>query len=187
MNPGQLLLDRWLEVSDADPGIRLEVVPFYDTGDTFQKVLDSLGRDIDLFAGAYGNTSWGDAFGAFHLMDLPARVTLSRKHPLARVDQLTMTDLKGWTLLVTPGDYDRLNGNCPGVHLKTVQYYDVDTFNRLADSDELFFGAEYWREVHPQLVAVPVDWEYLIRYGLITAKEPSKAVLSFITAIQNTV
>lgn len=58
-------------------------------------------------------------------MNLPARVILSRKHPLARVDQLTMTDLKGWTLLVTPGDYDRLNGNCPGVHLKTVQYYDV--------------------------------------------------------------
>lgn len=61
----------------SDPGICLKVVPFYDTGDTFQKVLDSPGRDIDLFAGAYGSTSWGDVFRAFHRMDLPARVILS--------------------------------------------------------------------------------------------------------------
>ena len=187
MNPVQLILSRWLEAATADPDIRLEVVPFHDTGDTFQKVLDSLGKDIDVFAGAYRNTAWGDSFGAFHLLDLPAQIILSRKHPLAGVDQLTLDDLLDKTLLVTPGDYDRLNGNCPGVHLKIVQYYDVTTFNQLADSNELLFGAAYWSDIHPQLVAVPVEWEYTIHYGLITAKEPSETVLHFISAIQNTV
>ena len=187
MNPVQLLLNRWLEVSAAEPDIRLEVVPFHDTGDTFQKVLDRLGKDIDVFAGAYRNTAWGDSFSTFHLLDLPAHIILSRKHPLARVDQLTLNHLQDRTLLVTPGDYDRLNGNCPGVNLKIVQYYDVTTFNQLVDSDELLFGAEYWCEVHPQLVAAPVNWEYTIHYGLITAKEPSETVLHFVKAIQNTV
>ena len=186
MNPVQLLLDRWLEASAADPNIRLEVVPFHDSGDSFQKVLENLGQDIDLFAGAYRNTSWGDAFGTFHLMDLPARVILSRKHPLAGLDQLTLNDLKGKTLQVTPGDYARLDGKCPGVRLKIVEFYDIGTFNQLADSEELLFGAEYWSDVHPQLVAVPVEWDYSIHYGLITAEEPSETVRRFITAIRNT-
>lgn len=185
MNPVQLLMDRWMKVSAGQPEFQLEIIPFQDYSASFQQLLERLGGDIDLFAGAYGNTSWGDAFQTFHLADLPARVILSRRHRLAGRERLSVDELAGETLLVTPGDYDRLKDHCPGVRLKTVEYYDVGTFNRLAISSELLFGTEYWGGLHPQLVSVPVDWDYPIRYGLIAAKEPSEAALRFIRAIQD--
>ena len=46
MNPVQLLLDRWLEASAVDPNIRLEVVPFHDSGEAFQKVLTISARTL---------------------------------------------------------------------------------------------------------------------------------------------
>lgn len=185
MNPIQLLMDRWMEVSAKYPDFRLEIIPFHDYSASFQQLLERLGDDIDLFAGAYGNTSWGDAFQTFHLMDLPARIIISRQHRLAGTERLSVDDLAGETLLVTPGDYERLKGHCPDVRLKVVEYYDVGTFNHLAVSGELLFGTEYWGGLHPQLVSVPVDWDYPIHYGLIAAKEPSRAALRFIQAVQD--
>lgn len=46
-------------------------------------------------------------------------------------------------------------------------------------------SADCWKDVHPLLATIPVDWDFTMPYGLIYAKEPSKELLQFIMAIGN--
>lgn len=184
VDPLYLRMNPWFQAAAA-PDIRLEMAFFPDSGAGMQRMLDSLGRDIDLFAGPTELPSPGDGLAVFHLLSLPAMVILSQKHPLAKAGRLTPDDLRGTTLLATPWSCSHLRMTLPGVNLKCVELSDVRPFNHLADSDELLFGAEHWHGLHPQLAAVPVDWSCTIRYGLVTTKEPPETVRNFIAATQN--
>lgn len=39
---------------------------------------------------------------------------------------------------------------------------------------------DIWREVHPSLVTIPMEWDYTMPYGIIYGKYPSEIVESFI-------
>ncbi len=41
-----------------------------------------------------------------------------------------------------------------------------------------------WRQVHPLLKTIPVDWDYIIPYGLLHSPDPSLTVRQFLQAIQ---
>lgn len=188
MNPASALLEQWGKVSAARPGFRLEVVPFSDSVPAFQQVLDELGSRIDLVACPYDTTGWGDRYNSFHLWDLPLCIACSKNHPLAAKERLSVQDLYGQTLLVgrrgrTPY-MDRVRGDLerrhPQIRLLEAEVVDLQLFNDLVASPYLALSASCWKDVHPLLATIPVDWPYTMPYGLIYAKEPSDAVLQFI-------
>ena len=43
---------------------------------------------------------------------------------------------------------------------------------------------ECWRDVHPALVTIPVEWDYPIPYGLLYAMEPSAEVLRLLETVK---
>ena len=43
---------------------------------------------------------------------------------------------------------------------------------------------DIWKDVHPSLVTIPVEWEYTMPYGIVYAKTPSRAAQNFIQMIQ---
>lgn len=59
MNPANILLEYWHKASTLYPNLRLEIVPFEDTIPAFNKVLNSLGEDIDLISCPYETNYWG--------------------------------------------------------------------------------------------------------------------------------
>lgn len=52
-------------------------------------------------------------------------------------------------------------------------------------SCDFIMSADCWKDVHPFLKTLPVDWDFTIPYSLIYAKEPAKELLQFIMAIGN--
>ena len=46
---------------------------------------------------------------------------------------------------------------------------------------------ECWRDVHPGLVSIPVNWEYSIPYGLLYSINPDKDVLRLVEKAKLTV
>ena len=191
MNPVNFLLEQWGKAAQEYPNIKLEVVPFEDTVPAFNEVLDHLGEKIDVISCPYETNYWGDRFQAFHLRDLPLCVTCAKTHPLAGKEQLTFQDLHGETLWMTErgiaAHQDRvreeLERSHPEIELKSAPYWDMNAFNQLASSRELFLSAECWSGVHPLLATIPLECGFTIPYGLIYAKDPPKEVLQFIMAV----
>ncbi len=44
---------------------------------------------------------------------------------------------------------------------------------------------DIWKDVHPSIVTIPMEWEYKTYYGIVYAKQPSEQVQAFIGIIQN--
>lgn len=193
MNPAKVLLEQWNKASVRYPNIRLEIVPFEDTVPAFNDVLDHLGQKVDLISCPYQTTYWGDRYSSFHLKELPMCIACSNTHRLADKDRLTISDLRNETLIIAKRGIsassdrvrDELEQYHPQIRLKDVEYLDINMFNRLASSDELILSVECWKDVHPLLVTLPVDWDYQLSYGLIYVKDPPREVLQFIMAIGN--
>ncbi|GHO47442.1 hypothetical protein KSX_56050 [Ktedonospora formicarum] len=62
----------------------------------------------------------------------------------------------------------------------------MELFNHCEESGAILLTLEGWKEVHPFLVTIPVDWPYTIPYGVLYPLKPSKAVQLFVRALQET-
>ena len=192
MNPANILLEHWHKASALYPNLRLEIVPFQDTIPEFQEVLANLGDKIDLLSCPYDTNYWGARYTSFPLCALPLKIACSKLHPLAAKEKLEISDLFGQTIYLskrnnTPyldqvGDYLE---QFPQIHLQEGDVLDIPFFNRLVTTQDLILSADCWKDVHPLLATIPVDWDFTMPYGLIYAKEPSKELLQFIMAIGN--
>lgn len=194
MNPANILLQEWQKASSLYPNSRLEVVPFQDTVPAFNEVLEHLGEKIDLISCPYQTNYWGDRYQSFHFKDLPLCIACSQNHRLAKKEKLTIQDLYGENLFLPKRgitqslDFlrEELETHHPQVQLHDIEYLDLTTFNKLIASSDLLVSAECWIGVHPLLATIPVEWDYILPYGLIYSKNPSKEVLQFIMALGNT-
>ena len=192
MNPANILLQEWQKASSLYPNSRLEVVPFQDTVPAFNEVLEHLGEKIDLISCPYQTNYWGDRYQSFHFKDLPLCIACSQNHRLAKKEKLTIQDLYGENLFLPKRgitqslDFlrEELETHHPQLH--DIEYLDLTTFNKLIASSDLLVSAECWIGVHPLLATIPVEWDYILPYGLIYSKNPSKEVLQFIMALGNT-
>lgn len=93
-------------------------------------------------------------------------------------------------LLIGVNDFIRndLEKNHPQIRIEdTPQFYDLSVFNRCAESGNVLLTIECWRDVHPGLVSIPVNWEYSIPYGLLYSINPDKDVLRLVEKAKPTV
>lgn len=118
-------------------------------------------------------------------------VAVARGHRLADRSSLDIEDLYGETLMMVKrgdsGVNDRIRDEFESRHPKiklesTRQFYDLSVFNRCAETENVLLTIECWRDVHPGLVTIPVNWDYDIPYGLLYSLEPSEKVRGFLKA-----
>lgn len=118
---------------------------------------------------------------------------VSREHRLASKKCLEISDLYGETLMmVAEGDSgindfirNDLRRNHPQIRIEdTPHFYDISVFNRCAETQNVLLTLECWKDVHPALVTIPVNWEYSIPYGLMYALNPPEDVLRFVKTVE---
>ena len=79
---------------------------------------------------------------------------------------------------------DEIEHNHPRIHIEDVSDYDLGTFNQCEQEGGIMISASIWEDIHPSLVMIPVNWDFSIPYGLITAKQPDDVVSLFLKTIQ---
>ena len=154
LNPCKPFMDLWYKVNASFPGYRLHIVPFED--------------------------------------DHQHCIPMSREHRLASKKRLRIEDLYGETLMmVKQGDSDTVDAiraeilKHPQIHIADApQFYDIEVFNQCEQSQNLMVTIECWKDVHPALVTLPVDWDHPIPYGILYAKEPDADVTHFIETVK---
>lgn len=94
-------------------------------------------------------------------------------------------------MMVKQGDSDTVDAiraeilKHPQIHIADApQFYDIEVFNQCEQSQNLMVTIECWKDVHPALVTLPVDWDHPIPYGILYAKEPDADVTHFIKTVK---
>lgn len=193
LNPCKPFMDLWYQANQKLPGYRLHIVPFDDTHTGILSEIAALGEKYDFLVAACDSSEWLELCNFHKLGTYHICCAVAREHPLASKKRLTIEDLHGETLMmVKQGDSPSIDavrdeiGRCPAIRIEdTPQFYDMEVFNRCAQTQNVMLTLECWQDVHPGLVTLPMIWDYTVPYGVLYAKHPSKDVLEFLSLIKN--
>ena len=191
LNPCKPFMDLWYRVNQKFPGYKLHIVPFEDDHHGILSEISALGKKFDFLVGVCDSRRWLDRCNFYQLGTYQHCCAVSREHPLAQKERLTIEDLYSQTLMmVKQGDSSVVDGirreigEHPQIKVEdTAQFYDMEVFNRCAQTGNVMVTLECWRDVHPSLVTLPVEWDHPIPYGLLYPKEPLEDIVKFLEAI----
>lgn len=192
LNPCKPFMDLWDRLSDRFPGYRLHIIPYEDDHEGILNEIGALGTKFDFLIGACDSRQWLDRCRFLPLGQYHHCVAVPRDHPLAGRQRLTIRDLYGETLMmVKRGDspsVDRVRDEIerhPAIRIEdTSQFYDLEVFNRCAQTRQPLMTLDCWADVHPSLVTLPVDWDFTIPYGLLYQLDPIPDVARFVELAQ---
>ena len=193
LNPCKAFMDIWYRLSDYFPQFKIQIIPFEDDHNGILSVIGKIGRELDFIVGVCNSQQWLDRCRMYPLGSYRKCVAVPVGHRLAGKRKLSIQDLYGETLMmVKRGDSplndalrDDLEQNHPEIHIEnTSHFYDIEVFNRCEQQGNVLLNLECWKDVHPSLVTLPVEWEYSIPYGLLYSLSAGPEILKFVEAVQ---
>ncbi|MEI3363718.1 MAG: LysR family transcriptional regulator [Oscillospiraceae bacterium] len=194
LNPARPFMELWYQVSREFPNYKLHLVPYEDNHEGILAEIAQLGEKFDFLIGVCDSRRWLDQCNMFPLGRYPKMCAVSREHRLAGKECLELSDLYGEHLMmVAEGDSgtndfirNDLRRNHPAIRLEdTPHFYDISVFNRCAETENVLLTLECWKDVHPALVTIPVQWSYSIPYGLLYALHPREDVKRFVETVKD--
>ena len=193
LRPCKIIMDLWAKADNSNFPINIQVVPFNDDPESMEKMLQSIGGEIDCFVGPCDSVKWQKQYNIFPLKTGRCCIAVPRKHRLAGKKYLTWDDLNGETiLLVKQGQSpildkmrEEIEANHPQITIMDTEYfYDTSVFNKCEQMGYIMETLDIWKDVHPTIKTLPMQWDYEMPYGIIYAKQPSKAMQNFIGIIK---
>lgn len=194
LRPCKMLVDIWSKIDDGTLPVTIHIVPFDDSPASMETMLDSIGREIDCFVGPCDSLTWKERYNILLLKPAECCVAVPRKHRLSKKEKLKWEDLDGENfMLVKRGDSPVLNRMRDEIETEHPQitlvdmphFYDTSVFNECEQMGCVMETLDVWRDVHPSIVTIPMDWGYKIPYGIVYAKNPSESMQGFIKMIEN--
>lgn len=194
LNPAKPFMDLWYRVNKDFSNYKLHLVPFEDNHEGILSEIAQLGEKFDFLLAVCDSKHWLDKCNMLPLGRYRKMCAVSREHPLSQKKQLEISDLYGETLMmVKQGDSEvndiireDLTRNHPAIQIEdTPQFYDISVFNRCAETRNVLLILECWKDVHPALVTIPVNWDYSSPYGLLYALNPPEDVVRFVNEVKN--
>ena len=165
LNPCKVFMDIWYHVNDQFPQFKIQIVPFEDDHQGILSVIEKIGKEFDFIVGVCDSIQWLNRCCMYQLGTYRKCVAVPRGHRLIR---------------------DDLEQNHPQICIEdTENFYDIQVFNRCEQMGNILLNIECWKDIHPSLVTIPVDWSYTIPYGLLYAKNPTPNILNFIEAVES--
>ena len=193
LNPCKVFMDLWNQVNDRFAQFKISIVPFEDNHESILSVIDSIGEKFDFLVGVCDSIQWLNRCNFYPLGEYERCCAVPVKHRLSSKKLLKITDLYGETLMmVKRGDSpindrirDEIEQHHPQIRIEdTPNFYDINVFNRCEQENYILSTIECWKDIHPSLITIPVDWEETIPYGLLYSLHPSDAVIQFLEALE---
>lgn len=194
LRPCKMLIDLWSEIDDGTLPITIRIVPFDDSPASMENMLETLGKEIDCFVTPCDSITWKEKYNILVLKQGECCIAVPRKHRLAKKEKLKWNDLDGENLmLLKRGDSPELNKlrdeietKHPNISILDIpHFYDTNVFNECEQTGCIMETLDIWRDVHPSIVTIPMDWGYKTYYGIVYAKQPSEPMQAFINIIEN--
>lgn len=191
--PSQCVLELLPRIHEINENLKFRFVSFENTPENAIEILKHLGDKIDIIAGVYSPKYIKERLClAQKLYEVPMCVAMSIYHPLANKEWLEIEDLyhqnlmiihRGWNEYVDEMR-DDLSKNHQAIHIEDFSFYNLETFNYCETTQSLMIGFEIWKQAHPLMKIIPVNWGYSVPFGIHYSTHPSPQVCKFIQIIQ---
>ena len=192
LRPCKTLVDLWARIDDGTLPYRIRIVPIEDEPNSLDTALL---KQIDCFVSPCDATDWQEKFNVLLLEQMPCRIAVPRKHRLAKKTRLYWSDLDGENFMIIKQGLspildamrDEILSKHPNIKIVDApSRYDTPIFNECEQMNYLMETLDIWKDVHPSLITLPMEWDYIMPYGVVYSKNPTPAVQSFIENIKTT-
>lgn len=192
MTPSHLLMELWPNIHNLYPDLKFKLVSFENTPENAREILSNLGQNIDVVAGIFDDTLLDyRQCEALEVSKVKFCCSVPVNHRLAGKERLSIEDLYGEKLMLIKRGWssyvdklrDDLTKNYPDINIVDFPFYNVEVFNRCESENNVLLTVDYWKNVHPLMSIIPVDWDYTIPYGFLHSPNPSPQVEAFLKAV----
>ncbi len=178
----RLLYEMWMRFEGERKGYRVRLVDM--TSDA------SLYSTVDIVEGIQDGEPWQRTRNFLGVCRTPVGCAVPKNHPLAMKKMLTYEDMRGETLVtIVQGmskDLDQLReeATAHGVIVVDVRQYDMSVFSMCMMNGYLLQTPACWQDIHPDMVTIPCEWDYVHPYGFHYQGEPSGPVREFLGFVE---
>jgi DNA-binding transcriptional LysR family regulator len=173
----------WFRFHHDHPDYQTEII-------TMEEASPSELTNIDLVEGMLLKEKWHKDFTFYPQGDTPLCLALPKWHPLAQRHFLTIDDLSDISVvsvrcgISAETDKAVLYLQSRNIKIITVDLYDHSTTMLCSTNGYSLLLARYWQDMMPQLVTLPVAWDYHVPFGFFIRKQTSaslKILLNYIS------
>ena len=196
MTPVTFLSEIRNEIYKYYPDIKIKLVPFENTPENAREILKNLGENIDIVAGIFDYVHLkARGCEALEFYAKPINCGVPLKHKLANKNKLMIEDMYNEKIMIIKYGWntyvDNLRNhiykNHSQIKIVDFDFYNLDIFNKCENQNTLLMTVDLWKNVHPLIKIIPVDWEYSIPFGLVYSPKSSKVVEKFLNIMKRIV
>ena len=192
LNPCKVFMEAWMQVADSHPEFQLEIIPFSDDAKSIEAAVDKLGGELNFIIGTRRSKLWYERCSFKPLGSYTVGCAVPLKHPLARKSSLSLNDLHGEDLTIGRfGDmevkyniFEFLAKEHPQIRVHGYASYDIEVINTCAQTGSFLLTSGGWAGIHPAMVTLPVEWDYMTQYGILYSKHPSGKMQNFLNVLE---
>ena len=191
--PVEFFVSLWSKVQQIESNLKFELISFENTPENAREIMKNFGQNIDMVAGIYSaNLLKERNCLAFHLYDSPICCAVPINHPLADKDKLKIEDLFNEKVMMPCvrylDDFDKLRSDFlmhyPLIHIDDVAFFNVDVFNQCVNDNKILLAVKEWKNIHPMLKIIPMEWDYNVPFGIMHSPHPSHDMQLFLSSIK---
>ena len=192
--PARAFMDLWYQVSPDFPENRLQLVSFEDDTQGLLPETKKLGEKFDFLVSICDSEKQLSMCRCLPIGNYKEMIAIPKDHPLAEKEMLYIEDLYGKTLMIMSEGispvHDKIREdfqkNHPQIFLNDITHnYNLSVFQRCINTKSALLIPECWKNIHPDIISLPVYWDYTVPYGILYSSNPSESVLNFIKAAEN--
>lgn len=196
ITPAEVLVELWPRIHAVNPDLKFQLVPYENTPENAEYHLKNMGKQMDIVAGIFDeNLLRYRQCDGFKLCDEPICVAVPFTNPLSEKKILEITDLYGQKLMLMNNDslknivglHKYIKENHSRIEIIDFDFYNTSVFNYCEHNDYLLMAVSCWKNVHPLMKIIPVNWDFKIPYGLLHSPTPDKKVQSLLDILKNMV
>ena len=188
---GQRMLELCQGLYMRDTDLSIQFVPIGDTFESYREVVGNFEDRIDIF----GSTYLDEVDESMCSIDVIASTLLSMAVPvndsLARLESISLADFAGRCVHVPKrgNPYvdearDEIARCAPDVQFVEFLHYDISVFDECARLGDPMLSKEIWRQVHPLMATIDVNWDKTEPYCLYYSRKPRPAVARFVAILR---
>jgi len=193
LKPPDLLFSVWEKIQTTTTAkYNIQLVPFEDTGRDIARVINNLGKDIDVICAIGTIPDWSKNCESIRIGYERTFMAVPKSNVLNASDCISPDDLHGQWVLVTPKgmnrELDEIAEFARDHGASTIEFpnaYDLDAVNYCIKHNALMFAFEYWEKVSPLISTIPVSWGNEMPINLFYPKASSRDVREFISVFKN--
>ncbi|KPN84170.1 LysR family transcriptional regulator [Apilactobacillus kunkeei] len=193
LHPSTPFMSTWNKIKNNFPHYQLQIIQIPRDLTTNNREYSMLGRECDIMIGTFDQATTRSLATTIPLGTYQFGIAIRSDNPLADKEELTISDLREQTLLMVPTGISEKNdqlrqeilNNDPEISIKyTSGRYDINVFNQAVDENDALINLTPWKNIHPNLVTIPLQTSIEVEYGILAPKNTIGKVNNFMNRVR---